>query len=466
MGEEKRSLRTLPCDYCGEAAAVLYCRADAARLCLPCDRHVHAANSLACKHVRSLACDNCGAHPAASRCAADGLALCLDCDGDAHGGGGGAVHPRTPLEGFSGCPSALDLAASCGVDLAAKEAASPPLSTPDQLFSNWSSLDSILAGDQVSRDLYVPCTPYIPSGAKLHKSPVGKKALFQQLTELAKRDSAGASMPSNPGPRLHCGKAAGGNKDMRGSSQPMPYTSLLMLAPAECSELNKLVEDEDLLWNCGLTDRSAQIWDLNLGRSRDHDEPSALEIGYDTNSGGFMIKNYNDLLKENTFATTKLLEDIYDTNCPLANEDISSSNICHIPSQNLSTVNTTSKWNNNSNNSATNGPTDSGNDASTTVRPLCLASHNSGPGGNARQISFGEQPLLGNETVKETKKVDSELLAQNRGIAMLRYKEKRKTRRYNKHIRYESRKARADTRKRVKGRFVKSTDAVHLGNGG
>lgn len=31
--------------------------------------------------------------------------------------------------------------------------------------------------------------------------------------------------------------------------------------------------------------------------------------------------------------------------------------------------------------------------------------------------------------------------------------------RYEKHIRYESRKARADTRKRVKGRFVKACDA-------
>lgn len=31
--------------------------------------------------------------------------------------------------------------------------------------------------------------------------------------------------------------------------------------------------------------------------------------------------------------------------------------------------------------------------------------------------------------------------------------------RYDKHIRYESRKARADTRKRVKGRFVKASEA-------
>jgi hypothetical protein len=57
---------------------------------------------------------------------------------------------------------------------------------------------------------------------------------------------------------------------------------------------------------------------------------------------------------------------------------------------------------------------------------------------------------------RSTTKLDNEALAQARGNAMLRYKEKKKTRRYEKHIRYESRKARADVRKRVKGRFVKA----------
>ena len=58
-------------------------------------------------------------------------------------------------------------------------------------------------------------------------------------------------------------------------------------------------------------------------------------------------------------------------------------------------------------------------------------------------------------------KADLERLAQNRGDAMQRYKEKRKTRRYDKTIRYESRKARADTRLRVRGRFVKASEAPY-----
>ncbi|XP_030552482.1 zinc finger protein CONSTANS-LIKE 13 [Rhodamnia argentea] len=47
------------------------------------------------------------------------------------------------------------------------------------------------------------------------------------------------------------------------------------------------------------------------------------------------------------------------------------------------------------------------------------------------------------------------LTSQERESAISRYKEKRKTRRYDKHIRYESRKARAESRIRIKGRFAK-----------
>ncbi|XP_076924708.1 zinc finger protein CONSTANS-LIKE 10-like isoform X2 [Bidens hawaiensis] len=46
-----------------------------------------------------------------------------------------------------------------------------------------------------------------------------------------------------------------------------------------------------------------------------------------------------------------------------------------------------------------------------------------------------------------------------RSDAVLRYKEKKKMRKFEKRVRYETRKARADVRKRVKGRFIKAGDA-------
>ncbi|RLN13448.1 hypothetical protein C2845_PM09G00100 [Panicum miliaceum] len=50
---------------------------------------------------------------------------------------------------------------------------------------------------------------------------------------------------------------------------------------------------------------------------------------------------------------------------------------------------------------------------------------------------------------------------QERERAKLRYTEKKKNRRFCKQIMYASRKARADTRKRVKGRFAKANSTSH-----
>nr|AGI62035.1 CONSTANS-like 11 [Erycina pusilla] len=49
----------------------------------------------------------------------------------------------------------------------------------------------------------------------------------------------------------------------------------------------------------------------------------------------------------------------------------------------------------------------------------------------------------------------------DREARVLRYREKRKTRKFQKIIRYASRKAYAETRPRIKGRFAKRTDVEH-----
>lgn len=65
-----------------------------------------------------------------------------------------------------------------------------------------------------------------------------------------------------------------------------------------------------------------------------------------------------------------------------------------------------------------------------------------GSGGDGHPISLAPKRPL-------------ELLCPDRDSVLSRYKEKRKTRRYDKLIRYETRKARADSRVRIKGRFAK-----------
>ncbi|KAH0452627.1 hypothetical protein IEQ34_019926 [Dendrobium chrysotoxum] len=46
----------------------------------------------------------------------------------------------------------------------------------------------------------------------------------------------------------------------------------------------------------------------------------------------------------------------------------------------------------------------------------------------------------------------------DREVRLMRYREKRKNRRFEKTIRYASRKAYAETRPRIKGRFAKRTE--------
>lgn len=52
----------------------------------------------------------------------------------------------------------------------------------------------------------------------------------------------------------------------------------------------------------------------------------------------------------------------------------------------------------------------------------------------------------------------TQLSPMDREARVLRYREKKKTRKFEKTIRYASRKAYAETRPRIKGRFAKRTD--------
>ncbi|KAL1211995.1 Zinc finger protein CONSTANS-LIKE 9 [Cardamine amara subsp. amara] len=72
------------CDFCGEQRSMVYCRSDAACLCLSCDRSVHSANALSKRHSRTLVCERCNAQPATVRCVEERVSLCQNCDWSGH----------------------------------------------------------------------------------------------------------------------------------------------------------------------------------------------------------------------------------------------------------------------------------------------------------------------------------------------------------------------------------------------
>ncbi|EEC83950.1 hypothetical protein OsI_30045 [Oryza sativa Indica Group] len=339
----------------------------------------------------------------------------------------------------------------------------------------------MLAVDPVLRDLYVPCDPpevVVAGGGRRLKG----EALGHQLAEMARREAETAHPHTQPHsdlsprtPRRTSAAASGRLQEKQAPpplphaaataaapEAPLPYTSLLMMAPANCTELmeNNRVgdEDENVLWESTAPSvPPTQIWDFNLGKSRDHNENSALEVGFGSNNGGFMIKSYNDMLKEISSGTTKDLEDIYDSRYCAAAEDIMSTNVCQLSSKNPSTGSNKRKASSCA--STIDGPTTSTSHVPAASGALGGSSNDRGSA-LPKEISFCDQTVVptGADQRPCTIKIDSETLAQNRDSAMQRYE---------KHIRYESRKLRADTRKRVKGRFVKSNGAPDdVSNGG
>lgn len=110
-----------PCDYCGDSTALLYCRADSAKLCFSCDREVHSTNQLFSKHTRTQLCDACDDSPATILCSTECSVLCQNCDWERHNLSLSSVHDRRPLEGFTGCPSVTELLTILGFEYLGKK---------------------------------------------------------------------------------------------------------------------------------------------------------------------------------------------------------------------------------------------------------------------------------------------------------------------------------------------------------
>ena len=98
------------CDFCGDQRSMVYCRSDAASLCLSCDRNVHSANALSRRHSRTLLCERCSSNPAVVRCAEEKISLCQNCDWLGHGTStSSSAHRKQTINCYSGCPSAAEL---------------------------------------------------------------------------------------------------------------------------------------------------------------------------------------------------------------------------------------------------------------------------------------------------------------------------------------------------------------------
>ncbi|KAL5196496.1 hypothetical protein ABZP36_000008 [Zizania latifolia] len=356
------------CDFCGGLAAVVYCRADSARLCLPCDRHVHGANTVSTRHARAPLCASCSAAPAAFRRAP--CFLCSDCDFERHRGDGDGncarsepLHDRGTVEGYTGCPSIGELAAILGAAGECEKAAG------DGWWSAWEepqvlSLDDVIVPTSSCHGLQPLLTPSSPENGN---SPDGELdgEVLRQLGELAKSEAAVASYVG-----------AEPTSDQLPSWASPEYT----------------FGHGDFCTEAGHDHEAANT----TVPSCEHESWTSTDCNEPTDARKMEIAREQVPLSSSAE--------------PCLSSFVEISEIC--PSMSCSS----------------NG-VDNGSHVPATPTMLTQALPKKG----VYDIAYPE-----------------------RGTVISRYKEKRKNRRFDKQIRYESRKARADGRLRIKGRFAKS----------
>ncbi|KAG1371007.1 zinc finger protein CONSTANS-LIKE 13 [Cocos nucifera] len=382
-GEEEKEER---CDFCGEAKPLVYCQADDARLCLRCDRQVHAANSVCSRHPRSLLCDTCRAAAASIFCPSHRRLFCSNCDFDAHRGGGVAHQDRRPVESFSGCPTVAELVALLGVGGDVKSVVE---GTGDDGGGGWLGDEGwmwetppVFSLD----DLIVPTTSCHGFQA-IGIPPLPKILVYFQFD------------------RLHRNSTCGKHKEEI-------VQQLHELIKTEIHVINDHEELEQVMTFQTLApQRNFQLG--NLGSDVDHD-------------GTFIVV---PACEDNTLQWKH-------SDCPETTDKLAAVFPCEQYIGDSSMANLLS--------------VDKTTDNQANASEAYVAEKDTGH--TVGRQNLPSLPL----------KSGNEVAFVNRDSVISRYKEKRKTRRYDKLIRYESRKLRADRRMRIKGRFAKTHQVTQL----
>ncbi|CAA3032218.1 zinc finger protein CONSTANS-LIKE 10-like isoform X2 [Olea europaea var. sylvestris] len=384
------------CDFCAEQRSTVYCRSDAASLCLSCDHNVHSANALSRRHSRTLVCERCNTQPAYVRCIDERVSLCQNCDWTAHSGSDTSpAHKRLMVNSYSGCPSAAELSAIWSFLL---DSPSVGDSTCEQGMGSMSITDNRLMdceGSQKKNDIQDASVVLEASG--LNNMDANKSTVWM-----------GSQVPLFD-PNLHKPEQTAGS-----SNPALPMVFPGTKGPAFC-ELDAFYDN----FKMDEVDLDIKNYDELFGAALDNTEQL-----FD-----------NDEI-DGLFGT----KDMSVSNCQGANAAEGSSvgtlNVAQPACSNAASADSViSCW---------------------TEPNLCFArqehSRPTREGIAGDDQNFVEPPRcpLGPEI---------SVHSSSRSDAVMRYKEKKKTRKFEKRVRYESRKSRADVRRRVKGRFVKVGDA-------
>ncbi|XP_059318133.1 zinc finger protein CONSTANS-LIKE 12-like isoform X1 [Lycium ferocissimum] len=408
------------CELCGVVRAVVYCKSDSARLCLQCDGYVHSANSLSRRHLRSLICDKCTSQPAVVRCMDEAMCLCEGCDWNENGCIV-AGHRLQKLNPYSGCPSpdeftrmlslVLEMPISNDMTNFGSFGTTPCSSVSinennSSLESNKGNEGSLVASklNELASNFKLEPWANIPSDPNYITSYNRDPAPFSEGSALSKQDCAIKDLGLQEGDDL----SKGVDFDDVTLNFDCGYE---ILGNSQQSHPRYSNEDKEL--DCLVMEKNSSVTGSNHVETS-HEATSSMQQEY---------LGFQSSQMAAAASSTNLLQTISATaNCMLMNPTCNGSIGLPFlpapihPSMSLSLSNIT------------------GESSATTDYQDC-----------------GLSPGLWD--------INIENCPQKRHEAKMRYNEKKKTRTFGKQIRYASRKARADTRRRVKGRFVKAGEA-------
>ncbi|KAM0063109.1 putative transcription factor C2C2-CO-like family [Helianthus debilis subsp. tardiflorus] len=371
------------CDHCGEARSMVYCRSDAAYLCLSCDRIVHSANALSQRHSRTLVCDRCNSQPALVRCIEEKVSLCQNCDWVGHNGS--TKHSKQTLNCYSGCPSAVELSSMWSFisDGSTCEQEMGSLSIADNNNNNNNNQDFPASGN--NSNVWTG-----PVGIHVDSKP---QVIVQQVGHV-------------------CSSAL--KISHSGTKDPEPVLDDDgFYADFSMDEVDLSIENYEELFGVG------------------HNDPEHLfaKDGIDSLFGG----------AESSYAGKESSTGHANQAQPACSNAASADSLMSCKTEPPPCY---ARQHSNISFSSLTGES-SANEYQEASSMLFLGEppwYNSGPG-----------PGLARDQATTP--------SGSRSDAVLRYKEKKKMRKFDKRVRYATRKERADVRKRVKGRFVKAGDA-------
>lgn len=394
------------CDYCGEQRSMVYCRSDAACLCLSCDRNVHSANALSRRHSRTLVCERCNSQPAFIRCIEEKVSLCQNCDWLGHGGSNsGSTHNKQTVNCYSGCPSAEELSSIWSF-------VSEPASIIDS--SCEQKMGSMSIADSCAKNSQGPSQNNCNQDSSL---PVEANNLQHVNNSSFWLDSIDYRLQNV-------------DQQARATNSTAPKVSYSGTKGPELCDDDGFYDD----FNMDDVDLSIENYEELFGVGNNDPEHLFAKDGIDSLFG---IKGMSgaDSDCQGAYMAEKSSTGQANVVQPAGSNAASADSMMSCKTEPAACY---ARQHSNLSFSSLTGESCGGGDYQD-----CGASS---------MLLMGEPPWI-------TPCPDGTLPSGSRSDAVQRYKEKKKTRKFEKRVRYATRKARADVRKRVKGRFVKAGDA-------